>query len=118
MEVLAESLARHIKPELAGFVRAVFSMDDPSVHRELLADAGFTDVEANVVTTTLHLPAPREFLWQYINLTPLSGIVSQAPEAAQAALEDDVVGQWQQFIGEKGGEFAFDQPMVVVTARA
>jgi len=116
MEILAEGLARHINPNLAGFVRAVFSMNDPATHEELLHNAGFADVETNVVTTTLHLPPPREFLWQYINLTPMGAVVSQSPEAAQAALEDDVVAQWQELVKERAG--AVDQPMVLATARA
>jgi SAM-dependent methyltransferase len=115
MDILAEGLARHINPDLAGFVHAVFSMDDPRVHEGLLRDAGLDDVEANVVTTTLHLPPPREFMWQYINFTPLGTFVSQSPETAQAALEDDVVGQWQAFLEESDGEV--DQPMVIATAR-
>ena len=116
LELLAEGLARHINPDLAVFVRAVFSMDDPAVHRELLADAGFTGVDANVLTTTLHLPPPKEFLWQYINLTPLGAFVSQAPATAQDALEADVAGQWQTLLDKSGN--AFDQPLVVATARA
>jgi ubiquinone/menaquinone biosynthesis C-methylase UbiE len=114
MEILAEGLARHIGPNLAGFVHAVFSMSDPTEHERLLRDAGFADVEASVVTTTVHLPPPRDFLWQYINLTPLGAVVSQSPEAAQAALEDDVVGQWQESVKEREG--AVEQPMVVATA--
>jgi ubiquinone/menaquinone biosynthesis C-methylase UbiE len=116
MALLADALARHIDPSLAGFVRAVFSMDDPTEHEQLLHDAGFTDVEVTVVTATLHLPPPREFLWQYINLTPLGSFVNQAPEAAQAAVEHDVVGQWQAFLKDSGG--AVDQPMVVATGTA
>lgn len=116
MALLADALARHIDPNLAGFVQAVFSMDDPIEHEQLLNSAGFTDVEATVVTATLHLPAPREFLWQYINLTPLGFFVHQAPEAAQAAVEHDVVGQWQGLVKDGGG--VVDQPMVVATGTA
>ena len=116
MEILAEGLARHINPDLAGFVHAVFSMDDPAEHERLLTDAGFGDVDARVVTATVRLPPPREFLWQYVNATPMGPIVSQAPEAARAALEEDVVGQWEAFVEDGAG--AFDQPVVLATGRA
>ena len=115
MEILAEGLARHVNPDLAGFVHAVFSMSDPTIHEELLDEAGFKDVATTVAATTLRLPPPQEFMWQYINLTPLGAFVSQAPEAAQAALEADVVDQWQQFL-ELSGE-PVDQPMVIATGR-
>lgn len=116
MAILANGLARHVDAKLAGFVQAVFSMDDPAAHEGLLRGAGFADVEAKVVTTTMRLPPPREFLWQYINATPMGAVVRQATEAAQTALEDDVVGQWQAAFENSGG--GFDQPMVVVTGRA
>jgi ubiquinone/menaquinone biosynthesis C-methylase UbiE len=116
MEVLAEGLARHVNPDLAGFVHAIFSMSDPTSHEELLRKAGFRSVEANVASTTLHFPPPKEFLWQYINLTPLGSFVGQAPEDAQAALEADVVDQWKVLLEQSRG--AVDQPMVVATGRA
>jgi ubiquinone/menaquinone biosynthesis C-methylase UbiE len=116
LEILAEGLARHINPGLAGFVHAVFSMDDPTAHEQLLRDAGFGDVEASVVNATLHLPPPRDFMWQYINLTPMGAIVSQAPASAQSELEEDVVGAWEEIAAETGG--ALDQPMVVATGTA
>jgi ubiquinone/menaquinone biosynthesis C-methylase UbiE len=116
LEILAEGLARHINPGLAGFVHAVFSMDDPTAHEQLLRDAGFGDVEASVINATLHLPPPRDFMWQYINLTPMGAIVSQAPASAQSELEEDVVGAWEEIAAETGR--AFDQPMVVATGTA
>lgn len=116
MQILADGLARHVNPDLAGFVHIVFSMNDPKVHERLLHDAGFADVEVTVVPTAIRLPPPREFMWQYISLTPMGAMVSQAPEAAQAALEEDVVGQWQESVKESAG--TFDQPMVVATGTA
>jgi ubiquinone/menaquinone biosynthesis C-methylase UbiE len=116
LEILAEGLARHVDANLAGFVHAIFSMSDPATHEQLLRDAGFRSVETNVAITTLHLPPPKEFLWQYINLTPLGAFVGQAPEEAQAALEADVVGQWQALLEQS--QAAVDQPMVVATGRA
>ena len=116
MEILAEGLGRHVNPDLAGFVHAVFSMSDPAIHEQLLGEAGFQDVETNVAITPLHLPPPKEFMWQYIDLTPLGAFVGQAPEEVQAALEADVVGQWQEFL-EKS-QAAVNQPMVIATGRA
>jgi ubiquinone/menaquinone biosynthesis C-methylase UbiE len=114
MEILAEGLARHINPDLAGFVHAVFSMDDPAEHEQLLRDAGFGQVQAGVAAATTHLPPARDFLWQYINLTPLGAFVGPAPDAAKAALEQDVVGQWEASVGAGGGDL--EQAMVVATA--
>jgi ubiquinone/menaquinone biosynthesis C-methylase UbiE len=116
LEIMAEALARHISPDLAGFVHLVFSMDDPGVLDGLLRDAGFRDVEATAGTVTLRLPPPADFLWQYINMTPMGAFVAQAPEEAQDALERDVVDQWRQLVGDSPS-VVFDQPMVIATAQ-
>jgi len=91
LEMMADSLARHIGPESALFVRAVFSLHDPSDLRNLAAQSGFEDVHVRSAVTPLELPPPREFLWQYIRSTPLAAAVEQADEKSRAALESDFV---------------------------
>ena len=113
-EAMEQAIARHIDPGLGGFVRAVFSMDDPDVHAGLLQDAGLADVTAREVTVALVLPAPAEFLWQYINLTPLGSFVEPAPDAAKTAMERDVVEAWQPYVVD--GRVPTQQAMVVATA--
>lgn len=116
-EIMDEALVRHISPDLGGFVRAVFSLNDPEEVRRLIRDAGFENVSVRETTTTLHLPPPGEFLWQYINLTPMGAIVDPAPEEAKAALEQEVGDGWQPLL-EDDGSLIGDQPMVVATGRA
>ena len=95
--ILAEALARHIKPGLAPFVQQVFSLHDTRQLQALMANAGFTRTVAEPVTKTLALPPPAEFLWQYVNSTPLAAAAAEAGEAARAALERDITAQWQPF---------------------
>lgn len=115
-EIMDEGLARHISPDLAGFVRVVFSMPDPEGLRRLLEDAGFREIEATGTTTTLRLPPPADFLWQYINLTPMGAFVNPAPDEAKTALERDVVARWQEYVED--GTTVVDQPMVIATGRS
>ena len=61
--ILAEALARHINPELAGFVHAVFSLHDTGELQRLMSDAGFHEIAAQSNARTLRLPAPEEFFW-------------------------------------------------------
>ncbi len=114
-EAMERAIATHIDPGLGGFVRAVFSMDDPDVHAGLLRDAGLADVVAREVTTRLVLPAPAEFLWQYINLTPLGPFVEPAPDAAKTAMEREVVEAWQPYVVDD--RVPTEQAIVVATAR-
>lgn len=94
LEVLERAIVDHINADLGGFVRAVFSMDDPDAVAGLLRDAGLRDVAGREATATLQLPPPAEFVWQYINLTPMGPFVAQAPQAARAAMERQAVEQW------------------------
>lgn len=114
-EVLERAIVEHVGAELGGFVRVVFSMHDPEEVGRLLRAAGFADVAADESTVQLQLPDPVEFLWEYINLTPLGPIVAQAPEAAKTAMEHQVAEQAARFVVDGG--VPVDQPMVVATGR-
>ena len=114
-ELMEAAIVEHVSADLGGFVRAVFSMHDPDAVASLLRDGGFEDVEAHVSTTTLQLAGPAEFLWQYINLTPMGPVVARASEAAQAAMERQVVETWEPFVVD--GVVPLEQPMVIATAR-
>lgn len=114
-EIMGEALARHIEPDLAGFVGAVFSLDDPAEVEGLLRDAGFSMVNVETTTMTLRLPPPQDFLWQYITATPLAAVVAAADDEARESVENEVVAQWQEFV--EAGVLVVRQPIVVATAR-
>ena len=112
-EIMEQALVDHISPELGGFVRAVFSLQDPHAVATLLREAGLDDVSSTVSTATFQLPAPSEFLWQYINLTPMGPVVAKAPDSAQSAMERQVVNRWQPYV--VNSSMQVDQPMVIAT---
>ena len=110
-----EALARHIGPEAAGFVRAVFSLNDPAEIESLVKRAGFDDVTVRRATRKMRLPPPRDFLWQYVSSTPLAAPISASDDERRAALEREVVANWQPFL-ENDGLLA-EQSITVATAR-
>lgn len=112
---LEQAIVEHINPDLGGFVRAVFSLHDPDTVAELLRGAGLEDVTATVTRARLRLPTPEEFLWQYINVTPLAPLVAQAPQEAQHAMEQQAVTAWQPYVVD--GRVDVDQPMVAASGR-
>jgi hypothetical protein len=83
--------------------------------RRLLRAAGLVDVTATTSTATLRLGPPAEFLWQYINLTPMGSFVAEAPATAQEAMERDAVESWQPFVVDE--TMAIDLSMVVASGR-
>ncbi len=114
-ELMEQAIVEHVSPELGGFVRAVFSMHDPDALAGLLREAGLEDVSASESKATLRLPGPADFLWQYVNLTPMGPFVAEAPEEARAAMEQQVVESWQPFVVD--GTTPLDQPMVLALGR-
>jgi len=114
-DVIDEAVSRHV-PAAAGFVRLIFSLNDPVEIERLFRDATFGDVSVNTGTTELHLPRPEEFLWQYVNATPLAGLLANVHPDTLGALERDVVERWQPWV-TGNGRMAYQQGMIVVTAR-
>jgi ubiquinone/menaquinone biosynthesis C-methylase UbiE len=95
--ILEEALAAHFTPDVAAFVRVVFSLHQPDELRGLLRDAGFRRPDARAHSRTLPLPSPEEFLWQYVSSTPLATAVTDLGEPARTAVAQDVVASWQPF---------------------
>lgn len=114
-EIMEQAIIEHLAPELGAFVSAVFSMHDPAAVSTLLSGAGLKAVESTVSTASFHLPPPAEFLWQYINLTPMGPVVAQAPEAAKSALEEQFAQRCAPYVAD--GETRVEQPMVIATGR-
>jgi ubiquinone/menaquinone biosynthesis C-methylase UbiE len=98
-----------------------FMDDKPAAVREMHrvtaagGPAGFDDVTVRSHEKEITLPSPREFLWQYIQSTPLSVLVAEAGGDVVAALERDVVTGWQPWVG--GGGMSNRQGVIVTTAR-
>ena len=113
--LMEQALVDHISADLGGFVQAVFSLDDPEDVASLLRHVGLLDVTAAVATATLDLGAPAEFLWQYLNLTPMGPLVARAGTRAQEALEREVVESWQPFV--RNGTMSINLPVVVASGR-
>ncbi len=112
--ILAEALARHIGPQAAAFADRVFSLHDVDELSALLQGAGFRNVHAEARSKTLRLPAPAEFLWQYISSTPLFEAVTRAGEDRCVVLEEDVCPQWQHLAVD--GSLAMKVGVTTVTA--
>lgn len=100
--ILATALASHFGPQPAAFADRVFSMHDVDELAELMRSAGFMDVAVAAKPRALRLPAPADFLWQYIASTPLAETAGKAGAAERDAFERDVRAQWQAFAGDDG----------------
>lgn len=98
--VFAETLARHLGDDVAGFVHAVFSLHDPRELADLMTAAGLGDVTTETHTTHLPTAPPEDFLWQYVHSTPMAGPLAGAGTDTRAAIQDEIVERWQPFVAE------------------
>ena len=111
-EVMEQAIADNLDPGLSAFVSAVFSMHDPVGTRGSAAgEPGSSDVTSKEYTATFDLPGPAEFLWNYVNLTPMGPLVAAASEEAKAAMEHQVVEGWTPSV--VNGRTAMEQPMAL-----
>ena len=100
--IMTEALARHISPQAAGFGDVVFSLHDVADITKLMRDAGFREVDVQAKPKPLRLPAPSDFLWQYVHSTPLVEHVFKAGGDQRAALEQEVCKRWQSLVSDGG----------------
>lgn len=114
LEIMAEELARHVGPESASFVQLVFALHDADEIRGLVRDAGFDDVDVQSAAVSLELPPPADFLWQYVESTPLAAAVADLDEEGRAALERDYAARCGDFVED--GALAGSVRMTTVIA--
>jgi SAM-dependent methyltransferase len=113
--IMGEALARHIGVEATGFVNYVFSLHDTAEIQNLVSGAGFHAASVQADTKSLRLPAPEEFLWQYVHSTPLASTVAQVDDERRGSLERDVVAKWQDFVNDRA--LVLHVRIVVATAQ-
>jgi ubiquinone/menaquinone biosynthesis C-methylase UbiE len=113
--VMTEALARHIGPQAAAFGDTVFSLHDVEHMTKLLRDAGFREVDVRAKPKSLRLPAPADFLWQYLYSTPLAEAVSNAGAERRTALEQEVCSRWQPLVTD--GVLPLEVRMTTAAAR-
>jgi ubiquinone/menaquinone biosynthesis C-methylase UbiE len=113
-EIFADALTEHIDREAAPFVHAVFSLNDADEIRQLARNAGFGQVTLTQEMKPLKLPRAKDFMWQYINCTPMINVVAGATNKQRRSLEREVCEQWQKF--SSGDGLAIEVCMTTLTA--
>lgn len=114
-EIFADALTKHIDQDAAPFVHAVFSLNDADEIRQLARDAGFEKLSVNQATKPLELPPAKDFMWQYINCTPMVNPVSAATNDQRLSLEREVCERWQTF--SSGDGLAMEVGMTTLVAQ-
>lgn len=111
--IMADALARHAGPDAAAFVARVFSLHDAEEIAGLMRRAGFREVDVRKRLVALRLPAPADFLWQYVHSTPLADAAARMGESGRDAFEQEVCAQWQSFVAD--GSLSLEVGMTTAT---
>ncbi|MEX0684217.1 MAG: methyltransferase domain-containing protein [Dehalococcoidia bacterium] len=115
---LAETLTQYVSPESGGFLQMLGSLDDPAELRNLIEEAGFTDVTIRVESGELRFSSPEAFVWEIVQCTPLVWMtpVTQADESTRTNLVNDVASRLQEYVHDDRS-LAFPIEATVVTAK-
>jgi len=114
-DVLERAVTHHVGAATGVFVQQVFSLNDGGELEGLFRNAGFDKVRVRMETRRLRLPAARDFLWQYVQSTPLAGAIGELNGEARAAFERDVVVGWAEWAADGG--LMYGQPILTASAR-
>jgi ubiquinone/menaquinone biosynthesis C-methylase UbiE len=113
--VLAEALERHIGQAAATITRAPFGLSDADELAGLVRAAGFQGVTIQQRSGTVRFPSVERFVLSYVAGSPLVGPVSQAADAARAALIADVKKALSKYTSDS--ELAFPIAAHLLNAR-
>lgn len=114
---LADAIEGHVSPAPAAFIRFVGSMDDAGLLQDLVAEAGFREVNVQTASRTMRFPSVEEFVWQFIQATPMAvnPLITEADEATRETVVAEMKANLRQYEGANG--LAFPAEAHVVTAR-
>ena len=111
---LADAMERHVGPEPASFIRLTGSLDSREVLQSELAAAGFHSVAVRSATKNIRFPSPEDFVWQFVQATPLALIpcVNEAHAATRASVIRDVAAKLRGYVHEDALEFPIEAHVV------
>ncbi len=108
-------LGTYLGPDASGFIETVFSVHDPAAVRGMLVHAGFTGVNVELKPVPLRVAPPADFVWQYVNSTPLAALAATLDDDERSALEQAVVQRCEPFTDR--GSLVMEPQLLVATAR-
>jgi ubiquinone/menaquinone biosynthesis C-methylase UbiE len=112
---LADALQRHVGQAAAAIMRAPFGLSNADALEALVRAAGFQGVAVQQRSGTVRFPTVERFVLNYVAGSPLAGPVSQANDAARAALITDVKNALGKFTSNN--ELAFPITAHLLSAR-
>ncbi len=113
---VADALRRHVNDEAATNCLSPFAWNDAETIRSLVDEAGFHDIEMEVIESKTHISSSSESVLDYIKSVASRSPFAREIEASFIVLEQEVSAALQ--IYREGDEFVMPSTAHLVQARA
>ena len=112
--VLAEALTRHVSPEAGALLKSgPFGLSSAEELRDLIAGAGFEDINVRPAAKVLRYPSPDEFVLRYAAGSALAGAVANVGDDARTALLAEVAERLQPYVQEQELAFPIESNIII-----
>ena len=112
--VLAEALTRHVSPQAGALLKSgPFGLSTTEELGNLIAGAGFRDINIRSAAKVLHFPSSDEFVLGYAAGSALAGSVAGLGHDARTALLAEVAAKLQPYLQGQGLAFPIESNIVI-----
>ena len=87
---MAAAVERHVRAEAAATLRQSRTGPDSEAIRQLMAEAGFRNVQVRSRFLTMRLPAVADFVLRHLSASPVAGAVAALSDGARVAMGEEV----------------------------
>ena len=87
---MAAAVERHVGAEAAATLRQSRTGPDSEAIRQLMAEAGFRNVQVRSRFLTMRLPAVADFVLRHLSASPVAGAVAALSDGARVAMGEEV----------------------------
>ena len=110
---LADALARHVSAEAGAMARASSALHDAVDLRDLVASAGFRNVDVRPTVRVTKLPLPAEFVPGHLAALPIAQEIARLSPERRNALVQDITAALSAYVDR--GELVLPAAVHVVT---
>jgi ubiquinone/menaquinone biosynthesis C-methylase UbiE len=112
--ILAQALTSHVSADAGALLRlGPFGLSGAEELRDLIAGAGFKDIDIHPATKILRYPSSDEFVLRYAAGSALAGAVANVDDDARAALLAEVAERLQPYVQARELAFPIESNIVI-----
>ena len=111
--ILADELEEHAGETAGTMMRSPFPDWDQKTIRNMVAEAGFRNIQVHLDIITMRYPSPEEFLRREAASSPLAGEIEAMEPEKRMELVDDLIRSLEAYTDDRGVVFPMETYMIV-----